>query len=146
MYSFNDRENEVLRFLKAEYLAKGERPATMHDKGTVHPDVIAKFNLSLSEYKEIVSRFEALGIVGFNHLAIESPNGLLHIKPLVVEIVRHLDDESLRKQSEPPNLLDKSKRWALSKWWIVGPVMVLLVVVWLINQFRPILEWFGVKR
>lgn len=149
--SFSEREIEVLRFLKAEFLAKGERPPTMldTDKAIFNRDVMARFNMPHSEYVEMMNRFQALGIVDFNKVAmmIEAPNnGLLHVKPSIVEVVRQLDEEVLRKKAEPPNLLDESKKWALSKWWIVGPVILLLVVVWLINQIKPILEWFGVKR
>jgi hypothetical protein len=146
--SFSEREIEVLRFLKAEVLAKGERPADMSDSAhaVFHRDVKAKFNLSGGEYRELVSRFEALGIVDYNVHALDAPNGILHLKSSVTEWVRHIDEEARRKKAEPPNRLDEAKRWAFSKWWIVGPVVVLLVVVWLINQFKPILEWFGLKK
>jgi hypothetical protein len=146
---FNEHEQKVLRFLKSEFLEKGERPATMHDRGTVHPDVMTKFNLSSSEYRELIRQFEALGIVDFNPHAIESPNGLLHIKPYVVELVRQLDEEALRNKAQPPpNKLDQAKQWAFSKWWFVAVVIGLAVVTALalfIGNPNTILDHFGIK-
>jgi hypothetical protein len=104
--TFNDREQAMLRFLKAEFLVKGERPATMHSPAILNRDVKAHFKMAHSEYVEMMTRFQSLGIVDFNpHVMVDTAtpnNGLLHVKPLVVEIVRQLDEEALRKKAEPP--------------------------------------------
>ncbi len=92
--TFNELEERVLRFLKGEFLEKGSEPATMHDPVTYHRDVMQKFDLSLPQYTELIARLGALGIVNFNRLAVSSPNGILKTSPLVVEIVRQLDEQA----------------------------------------------------
>jgi len=96
----------MLRFLKAEFLEKGERPATQHDPGILNREVKARFVMAHSEYKVMMTRFQALGIVDFSPFVMEDTatpnNGLLHVKPYVVEIVRQLDEEALRIKPAPP--------------------------------------------
>jgi hypothetical protein len=150
-HSFNDLEEKVLRFSEAEFLEKGGKPQVMEDPVTYHRDVMAEFNLSPSEYRKLVARLQALRIV--KPLTLDAPNGYLEIDPCVVEIVRQLDDEALRKKAEPPpappNRMDQAKHWAFSKWSIVIPLIVLAVlgaIALFVTNMKTILDWFGIKR
>ena len=87
--SFNELEQRLLRFLNQEFLEKGGRPTTMHDPATMHRDVMEKFGLDLTQYRELMARLEHHGIV--RAIAIGAPNGHLQIDGIVVEIVRQLD-------------------------------------------------------
>ncbi len=89
MPSFSDLEQRILRFLKEEYLEKGSRPSHLNAPATLHRDVMAKFGLDLSGYREVIARLESFGIV--EAPTIEAHNGCLHIDPTIVQVVHQLD-------------------------------------------------------
>ena len=103
---FNDLEKRVLRFLKDEYLEKGSEPSDMHAPATGHRDVMAKFDLDLRQYRELMARFEHYGIV--QPVAMEAANGYLKIDGSIVEIVRELD-ENAQPVEETPSIVPLAK-------------------------------------
>jgi hypothetical protein len=140
-----------LRFLEAEFVETGGKPEMLGDPVTSHSDVMEKFNLSPSDYRKLIARFTALQIV--NPVVMDAPNGYLEINPCVVEFVRQLDEEALRKKAEPPpaqpNRMDQAKQWAFSKWYVVIPVIALAVlgaIVLFITNMKTVLDWFGIKK
>jgi hypothetical protein len=88
--SFNELEQQVLRYLKEEFFKKGGRPQTMLDPDIRHQDVMQKFALDLPQYREVMARLEYHGIV--RAIAIGTSYGHLQVNPIVVEIVRQLDE------------------------------------------------------
>src|SRR5205807_1674038 len=114
--SFNELEQRLLRFLKQEFLEKGSRPPTMHDPATMHRDVMEKFGLDVTQYRELMARLERHGIV--RAIAIGAPNGHLQIDPVVVEVVRQLDERAAQPKPEP-NRMEQAKRYFLTRWWFV---------------------------
>ena len=90
--SFNELERRLLRFLKEEFLEKGSKPMNMLAPATRHLDVMEKFGLNLRQYSEIMARLEYHGIVQV--LAIKATYGHLRISPVVLEIVRQLDEQA----------------------------------------------------
>jgi hypothetical protein len=88
--TFNELEQHVLRHLQEEFLKKGSRPRTMHDPAIMHQDVMQKFALDLPQYREVMARLEQRGIV--RAIAIGTSYGHLQVNPIVVEIVRQIDE------------------------------------------------------
>src|SRR6266851_8457623 len=123
--SFNELEQRLLRFLKEEFLEKGSRPPTMHDPATMHRDVMEKFRLDLTQYREVIARLQHHGIV--RAIAIGAPNGHLQIDPVVVEMVRQLDDRAAQSKPEP-NRMEQAKRYFFKKWWFVALVISLIAI------------------
>jgi hypothetical protein len=140
---FNELEQRLLRFLKAEFLEKGSKPTTMRDHATMHRDVMEKFGLDLKQYREVMARLEHHGVV--RAIAIGGPNGHLQIDPVVVEIVRQLDERAAQPKPEP-NRMDQAKRFFLTKWWFVALLIALMIlgaVSAVVSNLKTILEWFG---
>ena len=86
---FSDKEVEVIRFLKEEFLEKGSSPKHMSAPATLNRDVMAKFNLTLPQYREMMAFFETYGIASAP--TIEASNGCVHIEPIVIDVVRQFD-------------------------------------------------------
>jgi hypothetical protein len=148
--SFNELEIQVLRFLEVEFVEKGGKPEMLDGPATYHSDVMAKFNLSPSDYRRLIARFRALQIV--NPKFLNAPNGYLEINPCVVEIVRQINEEASQKKEDVPpvpNRMDQAKQWAFSKWYVVIPLIALAVVgtiVLFITNMKTVLDWFGIKK
>ncbi len=103
---FNGQEQRLLRFLKEEFLEKGSKPTTMRSPATMECDVMRKFGLDLPQYREIMARLEHHGIA--KAIAIGSTNGHVQIDPMIVEIVRQLDE---------PDWVERIKRYFFTKRW-----------------------------
>lgn len=141
--SFNALEQRLLRYLRQEFVEKGSKPQTMHDPATMHNDVMRTFGLNLSQYREVMARFERHGIV--RAIAIGAPNGHLQIDPVVVEIVRVLDDQKSQPTSEP-NRMEQARRYFFGKWWfavITIAMLILTAVATIATNLKTILEWFS---
>ena len=92
MTTFNKLESDVLRFLKKEYLVKGNGPTGLNDpeNTTFHRDIMAEFGLDLPGYREVMGRIESFGIVSAP--TKEAHNGVVRIDDSIVDGVRQLDD------------------------------------------------------
>ncbi|MFL5244336.1 MAG: hypothetical protein ACJ8FY_19730 [Gemmataceae bacterium] len=142
--SFTELEQQLLRFLKEEFLEKGSRPAHMLAPATMNRDVMERFSLELPQFREVMARLEYLKIVRV--IGIEAPNGHLQIDPAIVEIVRKVDDQAEQAKHETPNRMDQAKRYFFSKWWFVVFAIVLIVlasVATVVANLKTIREWFG---
>lgn len=106
--SFNELEQQLLRFLKEEFLENDSRPKSIHDPATMHSDVMEKFGLDLYQYREIMARFEHHGIVRASRIG--TPNGHLQIDPVVLEIIRQLDERAAQP-NPAPNQMEQAKRY-----------------------------------
>lgn len=147
--SFNELEQQMLRFLKWEFLEKGSKPETMLAPATMHSDVMAKFDLALAQYREVMSRLEHQGIVRV--LALGAKNGHLQIDPIVVELVRQLDDrvELVKAEEKQKNRMEQAKQFFFAKWWFVVlliALFLLTVVATVVSNLKTILDWLGVRQ
>ena len=141
--SFNELEERLLRFLKEEFLEKGSSPTLQHDPATMHRDVMDKFGLDLRQYREVMARLEHLGIVRV--IAIQATYGHLEIDPVVIEIVRQLDEraQQAKPEEEQPNLMEQAKGRLYNKWWFVVAFIALSILGGLaafIANLKTILE------
>jgi hypothetical protein len=122
----------------------------MHDPATMERDVTEKLGLDLSQYREIMARFEHHGIA--KAITVGAINGHVQIDPLIVDIVRQLDerDQVAKAQNSQPDLVQQTKRRFFSKWWFAYGAIVVAVVV-AIAAFLSgmdtiktlIVKWFG---
>jgi len=143
--TFNELEQRLLRFLKGEFLEKGSRPTTFRDPATMHREVMEKFGLDLTQYREVMARLEYHGIV--RAIAIGAPNGHLQIDPMVVEIVRQLDERAAQPKPEA-NRMEQAKQYFFKKWWFVALVIALIAITALatfLTNLGTFLKWFGVQ-
>jgi hypothetical protein len=115
-FSFNELEQRLLRYLKQQFLDKGNRPPTMHDPAVMDAAVMEQFGFTPKVYRELLARLEHHGIV--RGIATGAPNGHLHIQPKIVEIVRELDEHAARP-APPPDRMEQAKRFFFRKWWFV---------------------------
>ena len=134
--SFDKMEQRLLRFLRDEFLEKGSKPPTMRDPYTKERDVIQECSLDLPQYRKVMARFEYHGIA--KAIAIGAANGRVQIEPVIVEVVRQLDESNWRERI----------KWNLSKKWWWVPIVFMFTVVMVIARFiglDTILKWFGRK-
>lgn len=130
-----DRTDEcVLRYLEQKWLAGGGG-----DFDDIMPEDIRKDNgLNADQCARVIARFKQLGIV--ETLAAD---GTLCIKESVCHYVAELE------RQPPPDYLEKAKRWAFSKPWLVFPGIILLILlpwcVGIVQTVRSLLEWFVAK-
>jgi hypothetical protein len=142
--SFSEREIEVLRFLKEEFLAKGEKPQGMWDKANAiyHKEVRKKFGLSNVEYLEMIARFMALGIVDYN--TSDTEQGIIHVHAGITEWMRQIDEEALRKKAERRDIVAEVKKWAASKPYLAYPYLFTMLVLFLVGALTAIFAWYGI--
>jgi hypothetical protein len=107
--SFNELEQRLLRFLRDEFLEKGGKPTTMRDSATMERDVMKQIGLDPPQYREIMARFEHHGIA--KAIATGATSGHLQINPIVVDVVRQLDERAQQGKAneEPPNRMEQTK-------------------------------------
>ncbi len=137
--SFNKLEERLLRFLKEEFLEKGSKPPSNHGPATMERDVMEKFGLDPPQYREVMARFEHLGIA--KAIAIGAKYGHVQINPAIVDIVRQLDE---------PNWVAQITRKCFSKKWLarltIGMIVVGVIATFLRNVDTIgtlIQKWFG---
>jgi hypothetical protein len=120
--SFNELEQRLLSFLKQEFLEKGSKP-----------------------YRDVMARLEHDGIV--RAISVGAPTGRLQIDPVVVEVVRQLDEQAAQPKPKP-NRMEQAKQYSLGKWWIVLAALALVAltaVAKVASSLKTILEWFGFR-
>jgi hypothetical protein len=131
---FDKIDERVLRYLEQKSIAGGGG-----DWIDIAPEDIQNDNgLDADQCARIIARFRQLGIV--ETLAAD---GTLCIKEVVCHYVAQLD------RKPPPDYLDRAKKWAFSKPWLVFPGIAMLVllpwIVGIVQMVKNLLEWFGVK-
>ena len=92
---FSDEAKQLLLFLKAEYLEKGESPQFAESPGTFHRDVMGKFNWTIAQYREFVAELQSRGLV--EPIGLTMPNGFLKIRPEIVGVARSLEVQRSRE-------------------------------------------------
>ena len=86
---FSDEAQQLIHFLKAEYLEKGESPQHASAPGSFHRDVKRRFNWTDAQYREFVAELQSRGLVEPIELMIS--NGYLKIRPVIVAAARSLE-------------------------------------------------------
>ena len=127
-------DQRVLRYLEQKSIAAGGG-----DWVAIMPEDIQKDNgLDAEQCARFIARFRQLGIID-----TLDAGGTLCIKERVCHYVAELD------RQPPPDYLDKAKKWAFSKPWLVFPGIVLLILLpWalgIVQVVKTLLEWFGIK-
>src|SRR5690606_36960115 len=140
-------EQQLLRFLKDEFLDKGSGPVHMAAPATLHRDVMERFGLDLRRYREALAKLEHVGIVQYNPAAIEARNGFLRIDPAIIEVVRQFDNkvERAKHTERRPDRMDQAKRYFYGQWWFVVLVVAIGIVAGVatfISHIKTILQWF----
>lgn len=144
--SFNILEQRVLRFLKEEFLKKGSAPATMRDPATMERDVMDVCDISPIQYREIMARLEHHGIA--KPIAIGSKNGHVQISPMIIGVVRQLDETNAlcKPRNVQPDRVEQIKQYFFSKKWFAFVVIVACVVgavALFLSNLDTIKTWSG---
>jgi len=130
---FDQTDQRVLRYLEKKWISRG---GNCFD---IMPEDIQRDNgLGAEQCARMIARFKQLGI-----LDDVSLDGTLGINDIVCQYVAELE------RQPPPDYLDKAKKWAFSKPWLVFPGIILLILlpwcVGIVQMVKSLLEWFGVR-
>ena len=144
---FSSAEKRVIDCLEAFFVQHGN--PTVRGAQRLFRKVIMACDLTEEEYRRIINRCEAAGLVEVCGPGYDAE--FVHIDPSI-SAVKHQSDTHIDKPPEtvtPPSLnkVEGVKAWAFSKWWIV-PIVGLIAAVLLMRQIiealQVILKWFGI--
>lgn len=145
---FSSAEKRVIDCLEAFFVQHGN-PTARGSQRLFRKDIIAQCGLTEEEYRRIINRCEAAGLVEVCGPGYDAE--FVQIDPSI-SAVKHQSDTHIDKPREtatppPPNKVEGAKAWAFSKWWIVpivGLIAALLLMRQIIEALQVILKWFGV--